>query len=252
MTSDLPLFTIVTSTLNSGATLARCLNSVRCQIGVSFEHLIADGASSDDTLEIINRFSQSYPLRLACSAPDVCLYQAWNRALDQARGHWILFLGSDDYLISDDVLCSVAELVRDDPGIQSCQFIYGDTLNAGEPNWHDYKPYGQLRRLRGLTEFPTSVFINAQLFRQGHRFDESYRICSDHKFFAQHDLHGNSIYLPITMIAFQQGGISSNANYELIHYLERRRMLSELNLSRPWFSEWYYWLRSHQPRLRVM
>ena len=88
------------------------------------------------------------------------------------------------------------------------------------------------------------MFINVLLFQQGYRFDESYRICADHKFFIEHDLLGHGTYLPIPMISFQQGGISSNSRFELIHYLERRRMLGELNRSRPWFSEWYYWLRT--------
>jgi hypothetical protein len=98
--------------------------------------------------------------------------------------------------------------------------------------------------LRGITEFPTSVFISSRLFVKGQRFDENYRICADHKFFAEHELFRHGTYLPIPMISFQQGGISSNTNFERMHYLERRRMLRELKRSRPWFSEWYYWLRS--------
>jgi len=44
--------------------------------------------------------------------------------------------------------------------------------------------------MRGVTEFPSNVFINAQLIQTGLRFDEGYRICADHKFFAEHDLFG--------------------------------------------------------------
>ncbi|MEY4806715.1 MAG: hypothetical protein RLZZ206_1104 [Cyanobacteriota bacterium] len=249
---DSPQFTIITSTLNSGATLERCLRSVAGQSYASFEHLIADGTSSDDTLAIVERFSPVYPLRLACSAPDTGLYQAWNRALDQTRGQWILFLGSDDFLISGDILSSVAEALVADSSLLASRFLYCDTVSAEErTEWAIYQPHNWLYWLRGVTNFPTSVFINAQLFQQGHRFDESYRICADHKFFAEHDLFGHGTYLPIPIISFQQGGISSDSNFELMHYLERRRMLGELNRSRPWFTEWYYWLRSHKALLRA-
>lgn len=244
-----PQFTLITSTLNSGAVLERCLRSVAGQTYANFEHLIADGASSDDTLTIVDRFSPRYPLRLVCSAPDTGLYQAWNRALEQASGQWILFLGSDDFLISNHILSSVAQALDADSSLQSNLFLYGDTVSAEErPDWTRYQPHSWLHRLRGVTEFPTSVFINAQLFQQGLRFDESYRICADHKFFAEHDLFRNGTYLPIPMISFQQGGISSNPNFERMHYLERRRMLAELNRSRPWFSEWYYLVRSKSRR----
>jgi len=246
-----PQFTLITSTLNSGATLERCLRSVAGQTNANFEHLIADGVSSDDTLMIVERFPQLYPLRLACSAPDSGLYQAWNRALDQARGQWILFLGSDDFLLSSDILSSVAESINSNPSLLAKRFLYGDTISADEPpDWKVYRPQTTLNRLRGVTEFPTSVFINAQLFQHGHRFDESYRICADHKFFAEHDLFTHGAYLPIPIISFQQGGISSNSNFERFHYLERRRMLGELSISRPWFTEWYYFLRSLPSRSR--
>jgi len=244
-----PKFTLITSTLNSAATLERCLRSVEAQSGAAFEHLIADGASTDDTLAIVERFSQRYPLRLACSRPDSGLYQAWNRGVEQARGQWILFLGSDDFLISGDILSRVAEAIGSDHGLESRRFLYGDTLSAQEkPDWAAHRPSHWSTRLRGVTEFPTSVFINAGLFRQGHRFDESYRICADHKFFAQHALFEHGTYLPIPMISFQLGGISSNHDFERMHYLERRRMLRDLGRSRPWLTEWYYWLRSHQRR----
>ncbi|WP_053068290.1 glycosyltransferase [Synechococcus sp. GFB01] len=249
--SDPPQFTLITSTLNSGATLERCLRSVAGQTNASFEHLIADGASSDNTLEIVEHYCQRYPLRLACSTPDTSLYQAWNRGVEQARGQWLLFLGSDDFLISGDILSRVAEAIEADPSLGAYRFLYGDTVDAEEPpDWAIYRPNSWLQRLRGVTEFPTSVFINGQLFQQGNRFDESYRICGDHKFFMEHDLFTHGEYLPVTMISFQQGGISSNRNYERMHYLERSRMLAELNRSRPWYSECYYWLRSHQRNSR--
>ena len=241
-----PQFTLITSTLNSGTTLERCLRSVQAQTGAAFEHLIADGASTDDTLAIVERFADCYPLRLVCSCPDSGLYQAWNRAVEQARGQWILFLGSDDFLISDDILLRVSAALVDDPNLQESRFLYGDTLEAQEPDWSAYQPNHWSDRLRGVTEYPTSVFINADLFREGHRFDESYRICADHKFFAQNDLFAHGAYLPIPIISFQIGGISSNHDFERMHYLERRRMLDDLENSRPWYTEWYYWLRSQQ------
>jgi glycosyltransferase involved in cell wall biosynthesis len=240
-----PQFTLITSTLNSGATLERCLRSVAAQTNTNFEHLIADGNSNDDTLIIVERFSQVYPLRLVCSSPDTGIYQAWNRALDHALGQWIFFIGSDDFLLSSDILSFVAESINCDPALQEKHFIFGDTVSADEPtNWKLYQPQRTMNRLRGATQFPTSVFINRLLFQQGHRFDESFSICADHKFFAEHNFFTYGAYLPIPLISFQQGGISSNPDYNRVHYLERRRMLAELNLSRPWYTEWYYWLRS--------
>jgi glycosyltransferase involved in cell wall biosynthesis len=241
-----PLFTIITSTLNSGLSLERCLLSVEAQSFPEFEHLIVDGASRDNTLSLVKHYQSRYPLRLVCSQIDTGIYQAWNRGVEQAKGEWILFLGSDDYLNSTDILAQVAAEIHANSALSSLSFLYGDTISADEPSdWATYKPNAFIQWLRGVTEFPTSVFINAELFRQGHRFDESYRICGDDKFFAQHSLHNHSWYLPITVISFHKGGISSNPANSRMHYRERRRMLKELHRSRPLFTEIYYWLRSH-------
>jgi glycosyltransferase involved in cell wall biosynthesis len=244
MTSQ-PLFTLITSTLNSAATLERCLDSVAAQTWPSFEHLIADGASTDATLAIMERYVPRYPIRLACSQPDTGLYQAWNRGIKQARGHWILFLGSDDYLLSSDALSRIATAIQADPGMAQRTFLFADTeAPHPQPDWATFRERHWNHWLRGVTDYPTSVFIASQLFQQGHRFDESYKICADHKFFAEHHFFQHASYIPVPLIAFQKGGISSNSNFEKLHYQERRRMLHELGRPRPSFTEWYYWLRA--------
>lgn len=243
--SDQPLFTIITSTLNSAVTLERCLKSVAAQHGVHFEHLVADGASTDLTLTIVNRYLNRYPLHVACSEPDTGLYQAWNRAVQHARGQWVLFLGSDDYLLSSDALSRVAAAIVANPSLSQCNFLFTDTqASHHQPDWATYQENPFRNWLRGATEYPTSVFISARLFQQGFSFDESYRICADHKFFAEHRFFESACYIPVPLISFQKGGISSSPNYERLHYLERRRMLRELGRSRPLFTEWYYWLRA--------
>jgi len=245
VTSSAPLFTIITSTLNSAATLERCLDTVAAQTHGNFEHLIADGASTDETLAIATRFQSRYPLRIVCSQRDSGLYQAWNRAIAHARGTWIFFLGSDDFLLSPDALRLIDHSLQANPSFATLTFLYGDTVAPHEqPDWSTYREHPLWHRLRGVTDYPTSVFIASRLFQQGHRFDESYRICADHKFFAEHDFFRHSAYIPVPLISFQSGGISSNDNYERLHYQERRRMLHELGRPRPFFTEWYYWLRS--------
>ncbi len=47
-----PLFTIITATFNAADTLARTIESVDSQLSRDYEHVIIDGASSDNTLAI--------------------------------------------------------------------------------------------------------------------------------------------------------------------------------------------------------
>jgi glycosyltransferase involved in cell wall biosynthesis len=242
-----PFFTIITSTLNSASTLERCLRSVAEQMTQDLEHLIVDGLSTDSTLSIVKRFENVYPLKLICSAPDTGIYQAWNRALECAEGAWILFMGSDDFLLSPEVLEGVKKMISAHVKGQQVEtvprFYSFDTLT--DQGIEDASMGSiLLSRLRGSTPFPTAVFISRCVFDLGARFDESYKICADHKFYLQHNFNRRSKHYQFPVYFFSTGGISSSSRKKFEHYLERKRMLCELGCSRPLITELYYYLRA--------
>ena len=82
--------------------------------------MIIDGASTDDTLDIVGKASIA-SLRVF-SEPDKGLYDAMNKGIARARGRYIMFLNAGDALADDTVLARLALLVGDNPGV-----IYGQT-----------------------------------------------------------------------------------------------------------------------------
>lgn len=93
MKPAVPLFTIITPTLNASATLEEAISSVLAQ-GEACEHLVMDGGSSDRTVEI----ASSFPQCTVHSGRDRGLYDAMNRGAFFARGEWLVFLQADDWL----------------------------------------------------------------------------------------------------------------------------------------------------------
>ena len=93
-----PLLTIVTVCRNSARTIAETLASVDRFLAEphGIEHLIVDGSSTDGTLELVA--SARRPGRRLLSEPDTGLYDAMNKGLRLARGDYVWFLNSDDYL----------------------------------------------------------------------------------------------------------------------------------------------------------
>lgn len=243
--TDGPLFSVVTATLNSGATVERCVRSVITQTFSDWEHLIVDGGSSDRTVEVVKKYVDSTAVRLVRSAPDLGIYDAWNYGITHAKGEWILFLGSDDTLAREDVLERVHGWLVHNSEMSHKNFLYGDTLLpfAGI-DWKKFRERPWLDRLRGATNFPASVFIRRSLFEDGARYDASYRVCADHKFFAQNNFHRNAAYISFLIIRFSAGGVSNRPENRRIIYQERKRMLAELGRSRPFWVEPYYWARS--------
>ena len=74
--------------------MAGCLESVLRQDYPNIEHIVIDGGSSDGTLEVLKQYEDR--IALWRSEPDKGIYDSWNKALLEARGEWICFLGVDD------------------------------------------------------------------------------------------------------------------------------------------------------------
>ena len=107
---------IITTTYNSAATVAETLRSVRDQDYPLIEHLVIDGLSKDNTLEIVRQFPH---VSLAISEKDEGIYDAMNKGIRAATGDIIGILNSDDIYASNQVISRVAEVFQD-PSVQAC------------------------------------------------------------------------------------------------------------------------------------
>lgn len=86
---------IVTPTLNQGRYLQACIDSVRNQTYGDIEHIIVDGGSTDDTVEILRRNEGRYRMTWV-SEPDNGMYDAINKGFRMATGEILAWLNSDD------------------------------------------------------------------------------------------------------------------------------------------------------------
>lgn len=116
-----PLITIVTVTYNAAETLPLTMESVAEQTFADFEHLIIDGASTDDTISVARQMGRP-DLRIV-SEPDHGLYDAMNKGVKLAHGYYLLFLNSGDRFHGADALQAYADAILD----KNPDIIYGDT-----------------------------------------------------------------------------------------------------------------------------
>lgn len=116
-----PLISIITVTFNADKEIAKTLQSLKQQTFGDFEHLIIDGGSKDDTLQIVENFS--LPQTKVISEPDNGLYDAMNKGLRMATGKYVLFLNAGDIFHSKDTLDHYRSAAVNNPDI-----IYSDTI----------------------------------------------------------------------------------------------------------------------------
>ena len=119
---------IVTITWNAERTLQRTLDSVRQQTYSDIEHLIIDGASKDQTLQIAERYQAASPHEVVIqSEPDKGLYDAMNKGLQKATGDYVVFLNAGDSLYANDTIETVVHSAENGAAV-----IYGDTAITDE------------------------------------------------------------------------------------------------------------------------
>ena len=108
-------FSIVTITYNAGACLQRTLDSVISQHHPHIEHIIVDGASKDNTIEMAYSYEKQslqkdngHKVRIV-SEPDRGIYDAMNKGLRMATGDYICFLNAGDFFPAPNTLDIIIE-----------------------------------------------------------------------------------------------------------------------------------------------
>ncbi|MDD4781992.1 MAG: glycosyltransferase, partial [Tissierellia bacterium] len=111
---------IITTTYNSASTIKDTLESVNSQNYSIIEHIIVDGGSKDNTLNLVERYGKS--VSTVISEPDKGIYDAMNKGIKAATGDVIGMLNSDDFFTSDDIIETVVDNFKN----SDIDALYGD------------------------------------------------------------------------------------------------------------------------------
>lgn len=114
-------FSIIIPIYNSATYLEKCLNSVLHQSYSNFEVILIDSSSTDNSLSICEKFKNEYPNTIRIiSIKNKGVSAARNRGLRVAKGEYIIFIDSDDY-VEENMLGLLAKAAYDDPNIIAFQ-----------------------------------------------------------------------------------------------------------------------------------
>lgn len=175
----MPTVSIVTPSLNQGAFLKECLDSVQAAAaaaGSPVEHLVVDGGSTDQTLKILGNQNRARWI----SGKDDGQTDAINKGLEQVSGDIISYLCADD-LLEPEALRLVLRAFADDPG---ADVVYGDAFFL-ESGWKRNKVAGAFSRERlkkGNFLLQPAVFLRRSVFAKFGLLDASLKFCMDHEF----------------------------------------------------------------------
>lgn len=209
----MPQLSIITINRNDAKGLVRTLECIwEKQSFKDFEHIIIDGASTDESVNVIKK----YESRLAywISEPDNGIYNAMNKGIVKAQGDYLLFLNSGDWL-ENDILAKVFEVpLKED--IVYADFYYYHNADKIVPELYPNKLTVPFMLTHSLGH--PSSFIKRELFKDS-LYEERYRIISDWVFFVRQILLHNRTTRHLNLVTsyFNMYGISSDPkNVDLV------------------------------------
>lgn len=232
--SSRPKISIVTATWNSAATVEDTLHSVVNQTYGNIEHIIVDGGSTDDTMDIVRRYAEAYRTRGLelkwISGPDKGIYDAMNKGIALASGEIVGLLNSDDFFTVPTVLEKVAEEFASCGA--SIDAVYGD-IHYVKPEklgkcvrYYSSKQFKRERMRMGFMPAHPSFYCRRTIYRQYGLFDISFKIAADFEQLLRliyiHRI--NTRYIPMDFVTMRTGGASSSgfSSHRRI-YAEHRR-----------------------------
>ena len=122
-----PKISVIVPVYNVEQYLPRCIDSILAQTFTDFELLLIDDGSTDKSGDICDEYARKDPRIRVFHKPNGGVSSARNMGLDNAKGEWIAFVDSDDW-VNEDFLANFIEV---DTG--------EDLLCQGfcSPNWKD-------------------------------------------------------------------------------------------------------------------
>jgi glycosyltransferase involved in cell wall biosynthesis len=216
---------IVTASFNQGCFIRECIESVKSQTGVAWEHIVQDAGSTDETLAVL----KEYPHLKWVSEKDQGMSDGINRGFRKATGDWVMWLNTDDYLLPG-ALTRMLAFAAHHP---EADVIYGDTDfvdAAGKLLRHkrEHAFYFNMLLYYGCYIQSTATFLRRRVIEAGQLLNIDYRVCMDFEYYVRLSRLGYRFaHLPAPLAAFRWHATNTSTVQSQRRHEERLRVQRE-------------------------
>jgi glycosyltransferase involved in cell wall biosynthesis len=171
-----PTFSIVTVVFNGEKVIEDTILSCLDQDYSLIEYILVDGASTDRTLTIIEKYKDQ--ISNFVSEPDLGIYDAMNKGISLASGDWIIFMNAGDTFSNNSIISKIAAYIERETA--NLDVIYGDTLYSFQGNLLLIKPLPLEKINREMIACHQSIFVKTTLIKEN-KFNLKYRLAADYE-----------------------------------------------------------------------
>jgi len=221
-----PLVTVVTPSYNQGRFIEQAILSVLDQDYPAIEYLVMDGGSSDQTLDVLRKYSK----RLAfVSEKDRGQAHAVNKGFRRASGEILAFLNSDDKYLPGAVSAAVKGLQAQ----PDAPFLYGEAYHIDEDgrilDRYPTEPFSCSRLADTCFICQPTVFIRKGALDEAGYLDETLNYCLDYELWIRLSRLAEPVYLTRYLANSRLHKTTKTFGQKRQVHWEIARMLKRLN-----------------------
>ena len=213
---------IITAVYNGAEHIQSCIESVLGQDYAHIEYIVVDGASKDNTLEIVQSFGNK--IAHIISEPDKGMYDAMNKGLKLATGDIVGILNADDFYTNCHIISQIVATFQS-TGVDS---LYADISFVSKENLNKTVRYYSSATFKpwkfrfGYMPAHPSFFLKNEIYKRYGYFKTDYSLCADFDLLVRlyHTHKISYTYLPKMVVKMRMGG-KSNQSLKNVFLLNR-------------------------------
>ncbi len=207
---SLPIISVVSVTRDDLAGIQETLASVRAQDYDSVEHIVVDGASTDDTVAWLEQQTWASPSRFI-SEPDRGIYDAMNKGAALATGELIVFLNGGDRFPDKETISRVMT----DYARHAWDWAYGITVlvngDGAVSRIHQMAPFSKVRLGLGLSAVPhQALWMRTEFLKSLGAFRVDAGLSADMDLCWRAAQRCSPRLIPEILAVAEEGGVSAN------------------------------------------
>lgn len=217
--------TVITVCKNAEKIIRATLQSVVSQTYSNIEYIVIDGASTDNTISVIQKMTKHFSIKFL-SETDGGIYDAMNKGITLATGEYIYFLNAGDTFVE----CNVVRKVVDEIKKKTADIYYGNIIYQYPDGKTRIRMYGSVCGKK--IYYCTGDCINHQAifasskYLKNYPFDTSYKICGDRDWMMRmHRMKAIFSNMPLVICNYSLNENSVSVSNKTLGYMEAQRCI---------------------------